>query len=128
MAYKKKGKVAIEISIIYHWSIGAFFLGNFVVTVLSSVEHAVTEACDLKNNSCLQYNRSPRETIDRGALSSGLYTYGTLLSTKFFADVFNVIMFRGIRMWRIYSWLPDFPEILHAGLQPILNRKCPCYN
>ena len=76
-----------------------------MVTVLSSVEHvhAVTEACDLKNNSCLQYNRSPHETIDRGALSSGLYTYGTLLSTKFFGDVFNVIMFRRIRMWRIYS-------------------------
>ena len=24
------------------------FFGNFMVTVLSSVEHAVTEACDLK--------------------------------------------------------------------------------
>ena len=44
-----------------------------MVTVLSSVEHAMTEARDLKNNSCLQYNRSPHETIDRGALSSGLY-------------------------------------------------------
>ena len=61
----------------------SIFYGNFVVTVLSSVEHAVTEACDLKNNSCLQHDRSPHETIDRGALSSGLYTYGTLLSTKF---------------------------------------------
>ena len=81
----------------------SIFYGNFVVTVLSSVEHAVTEACDLKNNSCLQHDRSPHETIDRGALSSGLYTYGTLLSKTFFADVFNVIMFRGIRTWRIYS-------------------------
>ena len=26
------------------------FFGNFMVTVLSSVEHAVTEACDLKKN------------------------------------------------------------------------------
>ena len=26
MAYKEKGKVAIEISIIYHWSIEAFFM------------------------------------------------------------------------------------------------------
>ena len=47
-----------------NWSI--FFFGNFMVTVLSSVEHAVTEACDLKNNSCLQYDRSPHKTIDRG--------------------------------------------------------------
>lgn len=37
-----------------------------MVTVLSSVEHAVTEACDLKNSSCLQYDRSPHKTIDRG--------------------------------------------------------------
>ena len=22
--------------------------------------------------------------------------------------------------------MPDFPEILHVELQPILNRKCPC--
>ena len=65
MAYKEKGIVAIEISITYHWSIGAFF-GNFMVTVLLSVEYAVTEAFDLKNNSCLQYDRSPHETIDRG--------------------------------------------------------------
>ena len=30
-----------------NWSI---FYGNYVVTVLSSVEHAVTEACDFKKN------------------------------------------------------------------------------
>ena len=42
------------------------FFGNFMVTVLLSVEYAVTEAFDLKNNSCLQYDRSPHETIDRG--------------------------------------------------------------
>ena len=45
-------------------------------------------------------------------------TIGILLSTKFFADVFNIIMFWGIRMWRVYSWLPDFPEILHVELDP----------
>ena len=68
MTNKEKGKVAIEISIVYDdWSIGAFFYGNFMVTVLSSVEHAVTEACDWKKNSCLQHDRSPRKTIDRGA-------------------------------------------------------------
>ena len=43
MAYKEKGKVAIEISIIYHWSIEAFFYGNFTVTVRSSVEHACSD-------------------------------------------------------------------------------------
>ena len=48
MAYKEKGKVAIEISIIYHWSIGSFFYGYFMVTVLSSVDHAVIEAFDLE--------------------------------------------------------------------------------
>ena len=54
-------------SIIYHWSIGAFFYGNYVVTVLSSVEHAVTEACDLKKKSCPQHDRFPHKIIDRGA-------------------------------------------------------------
>ena len=37
-----------------------------MVTVLLSVGYAVTEAFDLKNKSCLQYDRSPHETIDRG--------------------------------------------------------------
>ena len=70
MAYKEKEIVAIEISItslklpiidqLEH------FFGNFMVTVLLSVGYAVTEAFDLKNNSCLQYDRSPHETIDRG--------------------------------------------------------------
>ena len=49
-----------------NWSI---FYGNYVVTVLSSVEHAVTdhEACDLKKKSCLQNDRSRHKIIDRGA-------------------------------------------------------------
>ena len=37
-----------------------------MVTVLSSVEHAVTKACDSKNNSCLQYDRSPHEKLTGG--------------------------------------------------------------
>ena len=47
-----------------NWSI---FYGNFMVAVPSSVEHAVTEACDLKNNSFLQYDWSPHKIIDWGA-------------------------------------------------------------
>ena len=45
MAYKEKEKekVEIEISIVYRWSIGAFFYGNFMVTVLSSVEHGCSD-------------------------------------------------------------------------------------
>ena len=49
-----------------NWSI---FYGNFMVTVLSSVEHARSDLSMwlAKKNSCLQYDPSPHKTIDRGA-------------------------------------------------------------
>ena len=57
------------------------FFGNFMVTVLLSVEYAVTEAFDLKNNSCLQYDRSPHEKKLTGELKVQAYiTVGSKLS------------------------------------------------
>ena len=55
-----------------------------MVTVLSSVEHAVTEECDLKKKSCLQHDRSPHKIIDRGGLKVQAYILMTFYCQQSF--------------------------------------------
>ena len=122
MANKEKGKVAIDrnfsyLSLIDDWSI---FYGNFMVTVISSVEHECSDWSMWFEKKLLPSVQpiSASNNWPGGLKFRLIYTHGILLSTKFFADVFNVIMFWGIRVWRIYSWLPHFAEILHVELNP----------
>ena len=68
-----------------------------MVTVLSSVEHAVTEACDLKKKSCLQHDRSPHKIIDRGGLKFRLiYLWHSIVNKVFLLMCLILLCSKGL--------------------------------